>query len=128
MNKKQQMKLTKAEEEIMQIIWEIEPCLVADMIAYMDAPNTPHSTISSIVRILERKGFVSHKAYGRTHEYFTLVSKEEYSKNRLKKFVTDYFDGSPKQLVSFLVREKEIDLDELNQYLEQMDDDQNDPS
>lgn len=116
------MRLTKAEEEIMQIIWDIEPCLVADMIAYMDAPNTPHSTVSSIVRILERKGFVSHKAYGRTYEYFTLVSKEEYSKNRLKKFVSDYFDGSPKQLVSFLVREKEIDLDELNQYLEQMDD------
>lgn len=116
------MKLTKAEEEIMQIIWEIEPCLVTDIIKYMGKPNTPHSTISSIVRILERKGFVDHKAYGRTHEYYTTVKKAEYSKNRLNKFVKDYFDGSPKQLVSFLVREKAIDRDELNQYLEEMDD------
>lgn len=116
------MKLTKAEEEIMQVIWEIEPCLVTDIIKHMGIPDTPHSTISSIVRILERKGFVDHKAYGRTHEYFATVKKEEYSKSRLNKFVKDYFDGSPKQLVSFLVREKEIDREELNRYLEQMDD------
>lgn len=122
------MKLTKAEEEIMQVLWEIEPCLVTDIINHMGVPDTPHSTISSIVRILEKKGFVYHKAYGRTHEYFTLMTKDEYSKNRLKTFVRDYFNGSPKQLVSFLVREKEIDLDELNQYLEQMDDDTTDQS
>lgn len=120
------MKLTKAEEEIMQVLWEIEPCLVTDIIKYMGVPDTPHSTISSIVRILEKKGFVGHKAYGRTHEYFSLVTKDEYSKTRLKSFVRDYFNGSPKQLVSFLVREKEIDLDELNRYLEQMDDDTTD--
>ncbi|MBY5956637.1 BlaI/MecI/CopY family transcriptional regulator [Membranicola marinus] len=116
------MKLTKAEEEIMQILWEIEPCLVTDIIKHMGTPDTPHSTISSIVRILERKGYVDHKAYGRTHEYFSVVKKEDYSKNRLNKFVRDYFDGSPKQLVSFLVREKEIDREELSQYLEEMDD------
>ncbi len=122
------MKLTKAEEGVMQVIWEIEPCLVSDIIKYMGDPDTPHSTISSIVRILERKGFVHHKAYGRTHEYFSIVSKEEYSKNRLRKFVRDYFDNSPHQLVSFLVREKEIDLDELNRFLEQMDDEPNEKS
>ncbi len=116
------MKLTKAEEEIMQIMWEIEPCLVTDIIKYLGKPNTPHSTISSIVRILERKEFVGHKAYGRTHEYFTLVKKDDYSRTRLNTFVKDYFDGSPKQLVSFLVREKAINRDELNRYLEQMDD------
>src|SRR5690625_6243867 len=77
------MKLTKGEEEIMKIIWEIEPCLVSDIIDYIGKPNTPHSTISSIVRILEKKGFVDHKAYGRTHEYFSLVSKEKYSGARL---------------------------------------------
>lgn len=117
------MKLTKAEEGIMQVIWEIEPCLVSDIINHLGDPDTPHSTISSIVRILEKKGYVSHKAYGRTHEYYSVVTKEAYSKSRLKSFVRDYFDNSPKQLVSFLVREKEIDLEELNRLMEQMDDD-----
>lgn len=117
------MKLTKVEEGIMQVIWEIEPCLVSDIINHLGDPDTPHSTISSIVRILEKKGYVSHKAYGRTHEYYSVVTKEAYSKSRLKSFVRDYFDNSPKQLVSFLVREKEIDLEELNRLMEQMDDD-----
>lgn len=116
------MRMTPAEEEIMQIIWEIEPCLVTDIIKYMGKPDTPHSTISSIVRILERKGFVSHKAYGRTHEYFSIVPKDQYSMSRIKRFVRDYFDGSPQQLVSFLVQEKEINPKELNKLLEEMDD------
>lgn len=116
------MKLTKAEEEIMQIIWEISPCLVSDIIKYLGNPDTPHSTISSIVRILEKKGFLHHKTYGRTHEYYPLITKEAYSKNRLKKFVHDYFNGSTQQLVSFLVKEKEIDTDELNQLLDGLED------
>lgn len=122
------MKLTKAEEGIMQVIWEIEPCLVSDIIKYLGDPDTPHSTISSIVRILERKGYVDHKAYGRTHEYFSVVTKEAYSKSRLKSFVRDYFDDSPKQLVSFLVREKEFNLEELSRYIEQMEDDTSEQS
>lgn len=119
------MKLTKAEEDIMKIIWEISPCLVSDIIQYLGNPNTPHSTISSIVRILEKKGFVKHKAYGRTHEYYPIIERETYSKNRLKTFVQDYFDGSAHQLVSFLVKEKEINSDELNQLLEKLDDHEN---
>lgn len=115
------MKLTKAEEEIMKIIWEIEPCLVSDIISHLGKPDTPHSTISSIVRILERKGFVDHKAYGRTHEYYSLVKKEQYSKSRINKMVTDYFDGSASRLVSFLVHEKEIDLKELNSLLDNLE-------
>lgn len=115
------MKLTKGEEEIMKIIWEIEPCLVSDIIDYIGKPDTPHSTISSIVRILEKKGFVDHKAYGRTHEYFSLVSKEKYSGARLKKMMKDYFDGSATRLVSFLVNEKELDSEELNKLLNQME-------
>lgn len=115
------MKLTKEEEEIMKIIWDIEPCLVSDIIEKMGKPDTPHSTISSIVRILEKKGFVNHKAYGRTHEYYSLVKRDQYSKNRLKKFVHDYFDGSANQLVSFLVRERELNPEELNQLLSELD-------
>src|SRR5699024_6773310 len=98
-----------------------EPCLVSDIISYIGKPDTPHSTISSIVRILERKGFVDHNTYGRTHEYFSIIKKEQYSKSRLNKMVKDYFDGSASRLVSFLVHEKEIDLEELNSLLDTLE-------
>src|SRR5690625_2151136 len=115
------MKLTKGEEEIMKIIWEIEACLVSDIIDYIGIPITPHSMISSIVRILEKKGVVDDKAYGRPHEYFSLVSKEKYSGARSKKMMKDYVDASATRLVSFLVNEKEIDSEELNELLNQME-------
>jgi len=114
-------KLTKAEEEVMQYIWQLDRCTVSQILDAMGPPKPPHSSISSIVRILERKGFVDHKAYGRTHEYFALVSKEEYSKRTLRKLVKDYFGGSVNQLVSFLAREEDISLEELEKLL---DDDQ----
>jgi predicted transcriptional regulator len=120
------MQLTKAEEEIMHIIWRLERCLVSDILKYIEvekgAEKPPQSTVSSIVRILESKGFVSHKAYGRTYEYFPLLSKEEYTKTSLKKLVTEYFDGSMSSLVSFLVKEEKLDLDELTAMIEQMKD------
>lgn len=106
--------LTKAEEEIMQIIWEIHPCLVRDIIDKLGDPDIPHSTVSSVVRILERKGFLTHKAYGKTHEYYPAISKEEYAQQGVKSLLEKYFSGSPKQLVSFLVRSDDISLKELN--------------
>lgn len=72
----------------------------------------PHSTISSVVRILERKGFVTHKAYGKTHEYYPIVSKEEYAKQNVKSLIQKYFSNSPGQLVSYLVQENNMDLKE----------------
>ena len=125
-NKKTPEKLTKAEEEVMQIIWVLDRCLVSDILKYMKEKlkikkQAPHSTISSIVRILEKKGFVQHKAYGRTYEYFPIVSKEAYTKRTLKKFVSDYFEGSMNRLVSFLVKEKDLDLKELTELIDQLD-------
>ena len=114
-------RLTKAEEEIMQIIWQLERCTVSDIRDFIQKESggekPPHSTISTIVRILEEKGFVAHKAYGRTYEYFPEVSKADYSSKTLKKFVTDYFEGSMNNLVSFLVKEENLDLDDLNDLL-----------
>jgi predicted transcriptional regulator len=115
--------LTKAEEDIMQIIWRLERCTVSDI--RDDIQKTtgkekpPHSTISTIVRILEDKGVLNHKAYGRTYEYFPMISKKDYSRRTLKKFVSDYFEGSMNELVSFLVKEKNIDIDDLNDILNQ---------
>ena len=109
--------LTKAEEEIMQLIWKLEPCLVRDIMENLGEPDMPHSTISSVVRILEKKGFVTHKAYGKTHEYRAVVSKEEYAQQNVKTLIKKYFGGSPKQLVNFLVQEHDLDLKELNELM-----------
>jgi len=114
-------RLTKAEEDIMQIIWQLERCTVSDIIKELGEPKPPHSTISSVVRILEKKEFLDHKAYGRTYEYFPIITKEIYSKRTLKKLVTDYFEGSMNSLVSFLVKEKDLDVKDLNELLQQLD-------
>lgn len=112
--------LTRAEEDIMQIIWTLGPCLVRDIIDNLDMPDIPHSTVSSVVRILEKKGFVTHKAYGKTHEYRPLVSKEEYAQQNVKSLIKKYFGGSPRQLVSFLVQENNLDLKELNELMQSL--------
>ena len=112
--------LTKAEEEIMQSIWKLGRCTVSNIIDGMKSPKPPHSSISSIVRILERKGFVNHKAYGRTYEYFPLISKEEYSKGTVLSLIKDYFNGSTPQLVSFLVDREETSIEELQELIKQL--------
>ncbi len=117
--------LTKVEEDIMHIIWRLERCIVSDILNEIkeeSGSKPPHSTISSIARILETKGFVSHKAYGRTYEYFPVVSKEEYTKATLNKLVSNYFEGSMSNLVSYLVKEEKINMDELSQMVEKLKD------
>ena len=120
------MKLTRAEEEIMQIIWELDRCTVSDIRIYLEevmkVKKPPHSTVSTLVRSLETKKFVDYKAYGRTHEYFPIVSKKEYSKFNLKNLVNDYFDGSMNSLVSFMVKEKDLKASELGDLLDQLED------
>jgi len=113
--------LTKAEEEVMQIIWQLDRCLVRDVIDHLGDPDIPHSTVSSVVRILEKKGFVDHKAYGKTHEYFPIITKEEYAQHGVQSLMEKYFGGSPKQLVSFLVEKEDMKLKELNELLKSLD-------
>lgn len=119
-------KLTKAEEEIMQIIWEIAPCTVSDirnyMVERMGMKKPPHSTISTMVRILDdKKGFLKHTAYGRTFVYEPAISKEDYSRQSLNTLVRDYFQGSANRLVSFLVEEKDLSLKELSDLIEKLE-------
>lgn len=115
-------KLTKAEEEIMQMMWEMpEPCTVSQLIAKMSEPHPPHSTISSIVRILEKKAFLDHKTYGRTHVYFPIIAKKDYTKFSLKGLVSNYFEGSMNELVSFLVKENDLSLKDLSQIMKQLE-------
>lgn len=117
-------KLTATEEQIMQLIWDDNPIIVSEIISKLPPPKPPHSTISSVVRILEKKGFVDHKAYGRTHVYFPIIAKEDYTKRSIKTLITDYFKGSPSALVSFLIKEKEIDEKEIKDLINSMKDDE----
>jgi len=107
------VRLTKVEEEIMHFIWELDRCTVSDILEKHEEPKPPHSSVSSVVRILEKKGFVDHKAYGRTYEYFPIVTKEEYSAKSISKLIEDYFGGSWNAMVSFLVKEEKVDKEEL---------------
>jgi len=115
-------KLTQVEEDIMNRIWEIGPCTVSMLIEKLDPPKPPHSTISSVFRILEKKGFLSHKAYGRTYEYHPIITKEAYSGTNIKDIVKNYFQGSAQNLVSFLVKDKSISPEELKELIDKLDD------
>lgn len=107
--------LTKAEEQVMQILWKIEKGFVKDLIEHFDDPKPAYNTVSTIIRILEKKEFVSYKAYGNTYEYFPIVSKEEYTKKTMKKFVGSYFGNSYQNLLSFFSKNDNLSLKELEE-------------
>lgn len=114
--------LTKAEEQVMQILWNIEKGFVNNVMEYFPEPKPAYNTISTIIRILEKKGFISHTAYGKTHEYYPLVSKKEYTSNYFKGFLKNYFSNSHQALVSFLTKDKNLsiqDLEEMKQLMEE---------
>jgi len=118
-------KLTRAEEEIMHIIWALEKCTVGDIRNYMveklQQKKPPHSTVSTLVRILDEKGFLEHEAFGRTFVYRPLISKEDYSDQSLQTLVRDYFEGSTNRLVSFLVKREDLSLDDLNNLIQKLE-------
>lgn len=107
--------LTAKEEEVMQVIWNLEKGLVRDIIAKLPNKDQPYTTVASIVRILEKKGFISHKPYGKTHEYFPLISKAEYRKKKFKGLITQYFDNSVESVVSFLAKEEKLSSKEFEE-------------
>ena len=112
--------LTAKEEEVMQVIWNLEKALVRDIMDKLPNKNQPYTTVASIVRILEKKGFVSHKPYGKTHEYYPLISKAEYRKRKFKGLITNYFDNSVESVVSFLAKEEKLsqkEFDELSKLI-----------
>jgi predicted transcriptional regulator len=100
--------LTAKEEEVMQILWDLNKALVRDIMSELPNTKQPYTTVASIVRILEKKGYVSHKPYGKTHEYYPLVSKAEYRRRKFKGLLTQYFDNSIESVVSFLAKEEKL--------------------
>ena len=106
-------KLTNNEEEIMLILWELEEAFVKEIIKKMPEPKPHYNTVSTTVRILQDKGFVDYKAFGKTHQYFAVVSREQYRKESVKPMVKNYFNNSAEQLVSFFVKEENVSIEEL---------------
>lgn len=112
--------LTQAEEEIMQILWDLKKAFVKEIIEQYGEPKPAYNTISTLIRIMEKKGFVGYEAFGRSHRYYPLIDKEEYSKKYLNRFVNNYFSGSYKDLVSFFTKEKEMSVRDLEKLLDEL--------
>jgi len=109
--------LTKAEEDIMQILWQLKKANVKAMIKEFPEPKPAYNTVSTIVRILESKGFVDYEKKGKGHVYFPVVKQQDYSNQSINKLVDNYFQGSFKSMVSFFVKKNDISLNELESVL-----------
>jgi BlaI family transcriptional regulator, penicillinase repressor len=112
------MQLTKAEEQVMQILWDLKEGLVKDIRDSFEDPKPARNTVSTVVRVLEKKGFVGHKAYANVHLYHPLISKEDYSKTQLFGLMESYFNNSFPVMASFFAREKDLTVKELDELLE----------
>jgi BlaI family transcriptional regulator, penicillinase repressor len=114
--------LTRAEEQVMQKLWRLQKAFVKDLIEEFEEPRPAYNTVSTIIRILEKKGFVGYKSYGNTYEYFPLISQPEYSATYLGNFVQKYFGNSYKNLVSFFATQENMSIEELEAIRKVMDD------
>ncbi len=110
-------RLTKAEEQVMQALWKLGPSFVKELVVAMPKPKPAYTTVSTIVRILEEKRFVGHEAFGRSHRYHAIVTKEAYSARSIKQLMRDYFGGSPQALLSFFIAREKLDATELDSIL-----------
>ena len=112
--------LTKAEEQVMQYLWEIEKGFLKDILELFPEPKPHTNTGSTILKVLKEKDFVDYEVHGRQHQYFPLVSKEKYSGKSMKSLVKNYFEGSYKNAVSFLVEKNEMSVEDLEMLLNEL--------
>ena len=117
--------LTKAEEQIMQVLWKLGSAFLREIVEAMPAPKPHQNTVATLLRILVEKEYVRITVLGRQHQYFPLVGKEEYSKRTIKQIVKGYFEGSFSNVVSFMVKENNISIEELENLLLQIKKQQN---
>lgn len=114
--------LTNAEEDVMRVLWRLKKAFVKDILAELPALDSTgqkpaYNTVSTIIRILEKKEIVGYTAYGKTHEYYPLIEEDEYRRFQTEQLMTNYFDGSLKQLVSFFVKERNLSLNEADEII-----------
>lgn len=114
--------LTKAEDQVMQILWKLEKAFVRDIIDKIPKPKPAYNTVSTIIRILEKKGFVGYTAFGKSHQYYPLVKKSEYSDFYLKSMISSYFGGSFGNLVSFFAKENKLNLKDVDELMSHIKD------
>ncbi len=114
--------LTRAEQQVMQQLWKLEHAFVKEIVAEMPEPKPAYNTVSTIVRILERKGFVGHEAFGKSHRYYPLLTKKAYTKGFFKGFLNNYFSNSMKNLVSFFAKDKSLSLAEMEELKTMLED------
>ncbi len=112
--------LTRAEEHIMQILWNLDKAFVKEILEHFPEPKPAYNTVSTITRILQDKGFVSHKEYGRTHEYFPLISRDEYKQSHMSNFVKNYFANSYEKMVSYFARGQKMSVSEMEDIMKLM--------
>jgi len=112
--------LTKREEEIMQVFWDIKKGFVKDVIARLPG-EPPYNTISSVVRILEKKGYLKYKQYGNTYEYSPKITKKRYRKHVFKDMMANYFDNSYKKMVSYMVEENKLNDKDIEEMMKMID-------
>ncbi|MET0462727.1 MAG: BlaI/MecI/CopY family transcriptional regulator [Chitinophagaceae bacterium] len=117
--------LTKAEEQVMQVLWKLETAFLRDVVDDMQDPKPHQNTVATLLKILIEKEFVAVNVMGRQHQYYPLVSKDDYSKRSMKQLVKGYFEGSFSNVVSFLVKENNISVEELESLLQQIKKQQN---
>jgi len=109
--------LTKAEEQIMQILWQLEKGFVKDVMDHIPEPKPAYNTVSTIIRILETKGFIGHEAFGKSHQYHPVISKEDYKRHATEKLLGNYFENSVESMFSFFVKEDKVDLSDVDEIL-----------
>jgi BlaI family penicillinase repressor len=114
-------RLTKAEEEIMLILWKLGEATTRDVMTELNQAETPYTTVSTVVRVLEKKNFVGHKAVGTTYLYYPLVAKKEYLSGYLSGIVSSYFDGSFSRMAAFFARENDLDMGELHELISEIE-------
>lgn len=114
--------LTRAETEIMKILWKLEKAFIKDILALMPDPKPAYNTVSTFIRILEKKKVIDHITYGNTHQYFPLITEEEFKRHEIQQLMANYFDNSVTNLVSFFVNENNLkskDFEELRDFIKE---------
>lgn len=112
--------LTKAEEQVMQLLWKHKKAFVKELISEMQTPKPAYNTVSTVIRVLEKKGFVAHEAFGKTHRYYPLISRKEYTRRFMRDFIRNYFSGSFQEMVSFFAKEDNMSLSDLEELVNEV--------
>ena len=113
--------LTKAEEQVMQILWEEKEGFVKDLLPHFPEPRPAYNTVSTIIRILEKKGFVGHRSFGKSHQYHPLISREQYRNERFSTLMKDYFNNSMKQVLSHFGKSGAMNMKEADEIIQLME-------